>query len=98
MMPTKTAIIPQVPAGSFLRVIVYACHTWWYQRVFFGVAGAFASLLLRAMVASLLAWGGRPHANGGRPGMPTGGQRASRLAASWRAVVGSPRCASAAGI
>src|SRR4051794_31537983 len=72
MIPTNTAIIHQVTAGSFLRVIWYACHTWWYQRVFFGVAGAFASLLLRAMVASLVACGDRPHANGNRLAMPVG--------------------------
>ena len=50
MMPTNTARMIQVTAGSFFRVIWYACHTWWYQRVFFtlGVDAA-SGVLSRAM-------------------------------------------------
>ena len=38
-MPKNTASTIHVTAGSFLRVIWYACHTWWYQRVFLTLAG-----------------------------------------------------------
>ena len=75
-------------AGSFFRVIWYACHTWWYQRVFFTLGACSVGRSCRGPWARSL---------------PTdrtcsGRQRASRLAASWRDVVGSPRCASASGI
>ena len=50
MMPKNTARMIQVTAGSFFRVIWYACHTWWYQRVFFTLGvGAASGVLSRAM-------------------------------------------------
>jgi hypothetical protein len=38
-MPTIEPSTNHVTAGSVLRVIVYACHTWWYHRVFFTLGG-----------------------------------------------------------
>ena len=72
-------------AGSVFRVIWKTCHSWWYQRCF--LTGAAAEELSRAM--------GRKSTDANAC---SGRQRASRLAASWRDVVGSPRWASASGI